>query len=81
MPEPRPEAPEPGEQQPDDERREQEPAGEGGQVRLSIVEAERLEGFELGVADRVALACDDLALLHVNPDVPDRSGRSLAGGD
>ena len=69
------------EQQPDDEGREQEPAGERGQVRLSIVEAERLEGLELGVADRVALAGDDLALLDVDPDVLDGRRCPLAGSN
>ena len=70
MPEPRPEAPQPCEEQPDDECRERNQPANVARSASPSLRPSASKGSRLGV-DRVALACDDLALLDMDADVPD----------
>ena len=83
MPDLLPVAPQPGEVEDDDERGEQEPAGDPRDVEARLGETERLERLDVRGRDHRPRVDEDLALGDLDLDRHDRIGGGLArlGGE
>ena len=79
VPQARPEAPDPGQEHPDDEDREQEPARETRDVRDGLAHPERVDLLDIRGGQRRSAADDDLALADGDPDRRDAFGRFALG--
>ena len=85
VPDLRPEAPDPAEQQDDGQRREQEPATGTRRIRLRVEQAEGAEPLEISLVSRPGRADDHLALATMRTDRLRRAAassraRSVAAG-
>ena len=78
MPERRAEAPQPGQQHPDHEHRQEQPAAEAGHVGDRLAQPERVDLLDVGRAQRRPVADDDLALADRDGDRRDRLGGLVA---
>ena len=65
---------------PDDQERQERPAGQLGVIEPGVGQAERLDLFELERADRIALAHDHLALAETDRNRGHGQRRLLPGG-